>query len=90
MYTPAGTLIVGLCSSERGVSARFVQSLVPFTPGGILPVQVIVTFWFAVVGTVIVLVAGSEATLTTARSAPNPNKATAARTRELKIPDLEE
>ena len=90
MYAPAGTLIVGLCSSERGVSARFVQLLVPFTPGGILPVQVIVTFWFGVVGTVIVLMAGSEAKPTTASRTATANKPSAPRTRGIKIPDSEE
>jgi hypothetical protein len=37
------------------------QSLVPFTSGGIEPVQLITTFWPVVDGTVILLVAGFDA-----------------------------
>src|SRR4051794_20296494 len=81
--------MVGRCWSAKGVSARLVQSLVAFTPGGIIPDQVTVTFWPVVAGTVMVLVGGFEAMLNMPRNAPNEQSVNAARTRGLKIPDLE-
>src|SRR5437867_9704790 len=58
---PAGTLMVGRCWSTAKVSARFAQSLVPFTSAGISPVQVTLTVWPTLEGTVMLLVGGLDA-----------------------------
>jgi hypothetical protein len=81
--------MVGMCWSTAGVPAKLVQSLVPFTSGGIVPVQVTVTVWPLLEGTVMLLVAGVEAKLTIASKAPIEQRLNAKNARGLKIPDSE-
>src|ERR1700738_4499531 len=86
---PAGTLTVDTCWSAAGVSAKLVQSLVPLTRAGMSPVQVTTTFWPALPGTVMLLVAGLEAQLNIASDAPIAKRMKVRTRRGLKRPDLE-
>jgi hypothetical protein len=80
-------LMVGRCWSTAGVSARFAQSLVPFTSGGTVPDQVTVTVWPMLEGTVTLLVGGVDAKLNMANNPPTEHKLKARKTRGFKNPD---
>jgi hypothetical protein len=71
------------------VSASTVQSLAGLLPAGIVPVQVTVTVWPMVEGTVTLLVGGIAAKLSKASQAPTEQRLKANKTRGLKMPDLE-
>jgi hypothetical protein len=79
--------MVGMCWSANGVSARFVQSLVPFASGGMVPDQVTVTVWPLLEGTVMLLVGGVDAKLNIASVAPIEHKLKARKARGFKKPD---
>jgi hypothetical protein len=66
-----------------------VQSLEPLAPAGIWPVQVTVTVWPELEGTVMLLVAGLEAQLNIASEAPVAKRIKVRRRRGLKTPELE-
>src|SRR5437667_4054441 len=62
LLAPAGTFTVTECwSASVELSTNGEQSLVAFAPGGIAPVQVSVTVWPVLVGTVTLLEGGLDA-----------------------------
>src|SRR6266478_1006357 len=81
--------MVDVCVSAAGVSASTVQLLDALLPGGIVPVQVTVTVWPMVEGTVTLLVGGVDAKLSKANKTPTEQRLKANKTRGLKRPDLE-
>src|SRR5438128_822380 len=81
--------MVDVCVSAAGRSASAVQLLDALLPGGIVPVQVTVTVWPTVEGTVMLSVGGIDAKLSKASDAPIEQRLKAAKTRRLKMPDLE-
>lgn len=62
--------MVDVCVSAAAVSARAAQLLDGFVSGGIIPVQVTLTVWPMVEGTVMLLVGGVDAKLSKASTAP--------------------
>src|SRR5437773_4882315 len=74
-YAPDGTFTVMSCSSTAELG-RPEQSLVGFVPIGIIPVQLSVTVWPAVVGTVTELLCGVEPGATAATAATVATAAT--------------
>jgi hypothetical protein len=71
------------------VSTSAAQLLEALLPGGIVPVQVTLTVWPMVEGTVMLLEGGVDAKLSKASKTPTEQRLKASKTRGLKRPDLE-
>src|SRR5439155_3048107 len=86
-YAPGGTFTVMSCSSTAELG-RPEQSLVALLSTGIVPVQLSVTVWPAVVGTVTVPVGGVEpgATATTVATVATAARRTASRRAGNRLP----
>jgi hypothetical protein len=81
--------MVDVCVSAAAVSASTAQLLDAFASGGIMPVQVFVTVWPIVEGTVTLLVGGIDAKLNMPSRTATEQRLNANKMRGLKRPDFE-